>query len=151
MKILLLVVFSFLISIGSVLAQCVMDPIRTQSVEGYAVFGFRGKYRFLNNARVLLISESDKTNIIKTSAVRDDGYFNIGGVQPGRYILSAQSEAMISAYVDLTVSEKDINNPKDKLIIFIVLSADATKECGGASITIESKTNIERIVKTAKR
>ena len=90
--------------------------------------------------------------MIARTDVDENGYFSIKKVKPGNYILSGRSEALISAYVDFRVLSKKeaMDSAKDSMIL-IVLGGDITSECGGSSITIETKADIDRILQSAAR
>ena len=133
---------------ASALVQCVVDPIRVERTEGYELFGLRNQYRVLDKADIRIFDSTD-TQLIASAAVDKDGHFQIAHVKPGKYVLSARSEALIPASVDIQVT-KPQRNPGKRLIL-VVLAADATKECGGASIKVHSKAEVDRLLSTAMR
>jgi hypothetical protein len=127
-------------------AQCVPDPIQTRSVEGYLLFGFDGYFRILKNAEVRVMDEYGK-KIITSVPVSQDGYFNIVGIKPGKYLLSGLDPKAINAHVYLSVKKKE-SSPSENSMILIILSADIDSECGGSSITIEPKSKIDKILES---
>jgi hypothetical protein len=129
-------------------AQCVPDPIKSPLVEGYLVFGFEGRYRILDKAEVGIHDRYNRKTIA-SALVDENGHFYIKGIKPGNYILSGHSEALISAYVDIrVVKKKTIKELEKPSMILIVLSGDIRHECGGSSVTIESKSKIDEILQT---
>jgi hypothetical protein len=131
-----------------VLAQCVLDPIHVERIEGYVLFGFQNQFRVLDKAEIRLLNAANMQTV--ASAIADkDGHFEVVNVKPGKYILSARAEAMIPASVDLEMIRA--KGAPGKRLIVVLLAADATKECGGASIRVESRTDVDRVLSTAKR
>jgi hypothetical protein len=134
---------------ANVLAQCVLDPIRVERIEGYLLFGFQGQYRVLDRAEVRLLDSRNTQPVIAAIPVGKDGHFEMADAKPGKYVLSVRSEALIPASVDVEVTKP--KGAGGKRLILAVLAADATKECGGASIKIQPKADIDRVVGSAKR
>lgn len=134
---------------ANALAQCVLDPIRVERIDGYLLFGFKGQYRVLDKAEVRLLDFGNAQTVVAALTVGKDGHFEIAGAKPGKYVLSVRSEALIPATVDL-----EVTRPKgagSKRLILAVLAADATKECGGALIKVQPKAEVDRVLSTAKR
>jgi len=130
-------------------AQCVLDPIRVDRIEGRLIFGFQNQYRMLDRGEITLTTLKDTQTIAASASVGQEGAFEIAGVRPGKYVLSARSEALIPASVVVEVVRVKVT-PGRRLIL-IVLAADATKECGGASIKVQSRAEVDRILATANR
>jgi hypothetical protein len=130
-------------------AQCVLDPIRVERIEGYLLFGFQGQYRVLDKAEVRLLESGNTQTVIAAVPVGKDGHFEMADAKPGKYVLSARSEALIPASVDVEVTKP--KGTGSKRLILAVLAADATKECGGASIKLQPKAEVDRVLSTAKR
>ena len=139
----------WLIFAGSVLGQCVLDPIRVGRVEGYLLFGFQNNYRLLDKGEIQLLEPVNTQTVVASITVDKDGRFEIVSVKLGKYILSVRSEGLIPTSVDVTVT-KSKRAPGHQLIL-VVLSADATRECGGASIKVHPKAEVDRLLGTATR
>ena len=144
---LILLLISFALG-GSAHGQCVLDPIHVERIEGYALFGFQNQYRILDKAEIRVLN-STNTQTIASAAIDKDGHFEIADVKPGKYTLSVRSEALIPASVDMEVIKA--KDPPGKRLLLVVLAADATKECGGASIRVQPRENVDRVLGTAKR
>lgn len=140
---------AWLVFAGSVLGQCVLDPIRVGRVEGHLLFGFQNKYRILDKGEIRLLEPANTQAVVASATFDKDGRFEIANVKPGKYILSARSEGLIPASVDVEVT-KSKGAPGYRLIL-VVLAADATRECGGASIRVQPKAEVDRVVSTATR
>ncbi len=144
-----IVLFVSLALAVSALAQCVLDPIHVERIEGRMLFGFRNQYRVLDKGEIRVLDAASPQTVVASAPVEKDGHFEIGDVKPGKYILSARSEALIPASVDVQVT-KSRGTPRRRLIL-VVLAADATRECGGASIKVQPKAEVDRVLSTAKR
>ena len=134
---------------GSALAQCVLDPIHVGRIEGRMLFGFQNQYRVLDKGEIRVLDSANTQTVVTSGVVDKEGHFEIADVKPGKYILSVRSEALISASVDVEVTKA--KGAPGKRLILVVLAADATKECGGASIKVQSKAEVDRVLSTAKR
>ena len=133
--------------IGALPAQCVLDPIQSRLIEGYLLFGFEGKYRTVDKAEVLILDQYNTHRIVARATVDKKGYFYIKGIKAGNYHLSGRSEPLSEAYVDIRiVSKKEVMKSAKESMILIVLGADGRHECGGSSITIESRSIIDGIL-----
>jgi hypothetical protein len=134
---------------ASALAQCVLDPIRVERIEGRMLFGFQNQYRVLDKGEIRVLDSARTQTVVASAAVDEDGHFEIADVKPGRYVLSARSEALIPASVDVEVTKA--KGAAGKRLILVVLAADVTKECGGASIKVQPKAEVDHVLNTAKR
>ena len=144
--------FSILLFVSLVpgaLAQCVLDPIHVERIEGRMLFGFQNQYRVLDKGEIRILDSANTQTVVASATVDKDGHFEAADVKPGKYILSARSEALIPASVDVEVTKA--KGTAGKRLILVVLAADATKECGGASIKVQSKAEVDRVLSTAKR
>jgi hypothetical protein len=142
----------FPLLIETLAAQCVLDPIASPLIEGYFLFGFEGKYSIVDKAEVVVLDQFDTHKVIARTTVDRNGYFCIKKVKPGNYILSGRSEALISAYVDIRVlSKRKVNDSAEDAMVLIVLGGDVARECGGSSITVKTKADIDRILQSAVR
>jgi hypothetical protein len=152
MKNIPIILLAFPLLMGTLPAQCVLDPIQSPFIEGYFLFGFEGKYRIVNKAEVFVLDQYNTHKVIAKTAVDGNGYFHIKKVKPGNYILSGRSEALISAYVDIHVlSKKEAMGSAQDSMVLIVLGGEVAHECGGSSITIKKKADIDRILQSAAR
>jgi hypothetical protein len=133
----------------SAVAQCVLDPIHVERIEGRLLFGFQNQYRVLDKGEIRLLDSANTQTVVASAAGDKDGHFEIADAKPGKYILSARSEALIPVSVDVEIA-KAKGSPGKRLIL-VVLAADATKECGGASIRVQSKAEVDRMLSIAKR
>ena len=138
---------------GIASAQCVLDPITVPAVEGYLVFGFQGKNRIVEKAEVLILDQHNPQKVLATTAVNENGYFILRGIKPGKYILSGRSEKLTPAFVDISVikAKHHAKTPENETLVLIMLGADTTKECAGASITVMPKSNVEKLIQSANR
>jgi hypothetical protein len=134
---------------ASGLAQCVPDPIRVDRIEGYVLFGFQKEFRVLDKAEIRVLDPGRSHAIIGSAAVDKNGHFEMTGVRPGKYLLSARSEALIPASVDVEVTTP--NHAPGRRMILVTLAADATQECGGTSIQVRPTAEVDRVVRAAKR
>lgn len=151
MKIILLVIMTNLINNISV-AQgvCVQDPISICQVEGALVFGFREKYTIVEKAEVSLIDPFNYENVIASADVEPNGRFKIMDIEPGNYILLAQSEGLITASVDIKILPKNHSKKQDEeSLILIILGADFREPCGGSSITIKIESYVNNLLQNA--
>ena len=113
------------------------------------LFGFQNQYRVLDKGEIRVLDSANTQTVVTSGVVDKEGHFEIADVKPGKYILSVRSEALISASVDVEVTKA--KGAPGKRLILVVLAADATKECGGASIKVQSKAEVDRVLSTAKR
>ena len=123
--------------------------IRVERIEGYVLFGFQNNYRVLDKVELRLINFANTQEVVASASVDKDGHFEITGVKSGKYVLSARAEALIPASVDVEITKP--KNSAEKRLILVVLAADATKECGGASIRVQPKTEVARVLSAAKK
>ncbi len=152
MKNIQIIFLVFPLLIGTLAAQCVLDPIESPLIEGYFLFGFEGKYSIVDKAEVVVLNQYDTHKVIARTTVDGNGYFCIKKVKPGNYILSGRSEALISAYVDIRVlSKRKVKDSAEDTMVLIVLGGDVARECGGSSITVKTKADIDRILQSAAR
>jgi hypothetical protein len=138
----------FMILIDKSQGQCVLDEIQAHSIDGYLLHGYEGRYRTIDNAEVLVLDNFNRHKILARSNVDKNGHFQFKRVKPGKYYLSGRSPDLISASVEIQVLRERSGRMLAESSILIVLSADGTKECGGSSITLETKTTIDEILKT---
>src|SRR5262245_56452384 len=115
-------------------AQCVPEPIETNKIEGYLVFGYGNAYRFLDSSdkiKVELLDIRHPKRVIASASIDGNARFAIKNVKPGRYRFSAQAENLIPISVEINVSPlPDTGSTSANRIIFVVLGADFTHECG---------------------
>lgn len=147
MKLILLAAFFIELIQGQ--GVCVLDPIVTDVTSGRVLFHYQGQYRVLSKGAVTLRKSRHIDQRVMVVEVGPDGSFQLKGVKPGKYVLEARSPSLISVSVDYRVSfGKKATSPSGLLIL---LGGDATKPCGGGSITVATAAKIGRIVAEAKK
>lgn len=144
----ILLFVSLALSVNAV-AQCVLDPIHVGRIEGRMLFSSQNQHRVLDKGEIRVLDSANTQTVVASAVVDKDGHFEIADVKPGKYILSARSEALIPASVDMEVTKA--KGAPGKRLILVVLAADATNECGGATIEVQSKAEVDRVLSTAKR
>lgn len=128
---------------------CVLDPIATDVLGGYVLFHYQGQYRVLSKGTVTLRDAGNIDQRVMAVEIGADGAFHLKGLKPGKYVLEARSPSLISVAVDYRVSlGKKSKSPSGLLIL---LGADATKPCGGGSVTVVPLEKIDHLVAEAKK
>ena len=149
MRTLTLTLAGWLALAGGALGQCVLDSIRVEHIQGRLLFGFQKKYRVLDNGEIQLLDPINRRTVLASAKVEQDGHFEVAKAKPGKFVLSARSEGLIPAYVDVTITKSKPS--RNKQLILVILGADATIECGGASISVKSIEDVDHVLSTAKR
>lgn len=126
-------------------AQCAPDPIQANSINGYLLFGYKGNFSILDGVEVQISDDYDNRLVARVS-VAPDGHFSIKGIKPGRYIIKGSAPQMIYSEVQIDIKKHKKSSLSKDSMILIILAADARYECGGTSITIESKSKIDKIL-----
>jgi hypothetical protein len=81
-KLLQINILSFFAIVLPLHAQCVFDPIKSISVEGYLLFGVGDNYRTADNAEVRLLYQYYPHKAIASAPVDQDGYFALKKLAP---------------------------------------------------------------------
>ena len=102
----------------------------------------------MEKAEVRLLDAAHVDQVIASASPDSDGHFVMPRLKPGKYILSARSGGLIPASVDVEITRTGRGSPKR--LILVILSADATRECGGASIKLQSKAEMDHFMAHAK-
>ena len=97
-----------------------------------------------------LLDVRRQKHVLATATVQHDGHFKIENLKPGRYMLAGSADQLIPAYVEIMV-KKPLAKMNLNSILLITLAADAREECGGSSIVLHSRKNVDRILSKAKR
>lgn len=147
-----LVALFLLLVTNSGSSQCVPDPIKSDEVEGYAVFGWHNEYRVVELGKIELLDIGNQNRVVASTEINTEGYFKLETLQPGRYVLKASSGPLIPAYVELkTGKQHPRGNAPPKRMLLVIFGADFRRECGGSSITVRPRSNVNRIVREALR
>jgi hypothetical protein len=152
MKPCLMLAYAFLMMVVRSPAICVPDPIQAPAIEGYLLLSRWGGYVIPAKAKVHVTDKGKGRKLLASVDVDNGGHFIVKGIKPGMYLLSGHSPKLISAYVDIKVIKENAGRHlANDSLIFIVLGEDALKQCGGSSITIKSKENIDEMLRNSER
>lgn len=146
MKLILLA--ALLVEVARGQGMCVLDPIVTGVTSGHVLFHYQGQYRVLSKGTVTLRDSGHIGQQVMDVQIGPDGGFQLKGLRSGKYVLEARSPSLMSVAVDYRVSlGKKSKSPSGLLIL---LGADASKPCGGGSVSVVPLAKIDHVVAEAK-
>ena len=118
---------------------CIPDPLTSNAIRGHVYFEAGDKKEAMSDTVIELASYGYNRPVVKKVVTDSGGWFEMLGVQPGRYYLSANSKAVIGLTVEIHLKRAKNSGDVDKDFEFI-LRNDPSKVCGGGTVKLVPKT-----------
>ncbi len=95
-----------------------------------------GRDEAFNDVSLKIIKKGKSKRVVSEVKTNEDGLFDFGNIKQGSYSLIVSYPKLNTFYLDLMVSEKNINQNEQ---IIIWLGADFLKPCSGSYAKLKEK------------